>query len=80
MDIRNRKALRREADAAVAANTGDPRLTLLVYVAVSLVGSLAIAILRTVLGNRIATTDAHGNVTYRTYDALGNVTAEWGAT
>ena len=62
MDIRNRKALRREADAAVAANTGDPRLTLLVYVAVSLVGSLAIAILRTVLGNRIATTGGLQNL------------------
>ena len=32
------------------------------------------------LGNRIATTDAHGNTTYRTYDPLGNLTAEWGAT
>ena len=32
------------------------------------------------LGNRISTTDAHGNTTYRTYDPLGRVTAEWGAT
>ena len=32
------------------------------------------------LGNRIATTDAHGYVTYRTYDPLGQVIAEWGAT
>ena len=32
------------------------------------------------LGNRIATTDALGNTTYRTYDPLGNLTAEWGAT
>jgi len=32
------------------------------------------------LGNRIATTDSLGNTTYRTYDPLGNVTAEWGAT
>lgn len=62
MDIRNRKALRREADAAVAANTGDPRLALLVYVAVSLLGSLAIAILRTILGNRIATTGGLQNL------------------
>ena len=28
------------------------------------------------LGNRIATTDAHGNTTYRTYDPLGNLTVE----
>ena len=32
------------------------------------------------LGNRIATADALGNTTYRTYDPLGNLTAEWGAT
>ena len=32
------------------------------------------------LGNRIATTNALGNTTYRTYDPLGNLTAEWGAT
>ena len=32
------------------------------------------------LGNRIATTGAHGNTTYRSYDPLGNLTAEWGAT
>ena len=32
------------------------------------------------LGNRIATTDALGNTTYRTYDPLGRVLAEWGAT
>jgi len=32
------------------------------------------------LGNRIATTDAHGNTIFRTYDPLGHVVAEWGAT
>ena len=32
------------------------------------------------LGNRIATTDALGNTIYRTYDPLGNVIAEDGAT
>ena len=32
------------------------------------------------LGNRIATTDALGNTTYRTYDPFGRVLAEWGAT
>ena len=32
------------------------------------------------LGNRIATTDAHGNTVFRTYDPLGRVLAEWGAT
>ena len=32
------------------------------------------------LGNRIATTDALGNTTYRTYDPLGRILAEYGAT
>ena len=32
------------------------------------------------LGNRIATTDAHGNTIYKSYDPLGHVFAEWGAT
>ena len=32
------------------------------------------------LGNRIATTDALGNTTFKSYDPLGNLTAEWGAT
>ena len=32
------------------------------------------------LGNRIATTDALGNTIYKSYDAIGNVIAEWGAT
>ena len=32
------------------------------------------------LGNRVATTDALGNATYRAYDPLGRVIAEWGAT
>ena len=32
------------------------------------------------LGNRITTTDALGDTTYRTYDPFGNLTAEWGAT
>ena len=30
-------------------------------------------------GNRIATTDAHGNTIFRTYDSFRHVTAEWGA-
>ena len=32
------------------------------------------------LGNCIATTDAHGNTVFRTFDPLGHVIAEWGAT
>ena len=32
------------------------------------------------LGNRIATTDPIGNTVYKSYDPLGNLTAEWGAT
>ena len=32
------------------------------------------------LGNHIATTDAHGNTICRTYDPFGRVLSEWGAT
>ena len=32
------------------------------------------------LGNRISTTDAHGNTIHRTYDPFGRVLVEWGAT
>ena len=32
------------------------------------------------LGNRTATTDAHGNAVFRAYDPFGRVVAEWGAT
>ena len=32
------------------------------------------------LGNRIATTAAHGNTIYRTYDPFGRILSEWGAT
>ena len=31
-------------------------------------------------GNRVATTDALGNTVFKSYDPLGNVVAEWGAT
>ena len=62
MDIRNRKELRREAYDAVAHNPGNPRLALLVYVAVSLTGSLAIAMVRTILAGRIANTGGLQNL------------------
>ena len=39
MDIRNRKGLRQEAAAALAENPGDPRKTLLVFIAVTALGS-----------------------------------------
>ena len=32
------------------------------------------------LGNRIATTDAHGSTIHRTYDPFGRILSEWGAT
>ncbi|MBO7686982.1 MAG: RHS repeat-associated core domain-containing protein [Kiritimatiellae bacterium] len=32
------------------------------------------------LGNRISTTDAHGNTIHRTYDPFGRILSEWGAT
>ena len=62
MDIRNRKDLRREADAAVAANSGNPRQTLLVYLAVTLIGGLLITILGTILDGRIANTGGLQNL------------------
>ena len=62
MDIRNRKALRREADAAVAANPGNPRQALLVYLAVTLIGGLLITMLGTVLDSRIANTGGLQNL------------------
>ena len=56
MDIRNRKGLRRAAADAVASNPGDPRYTLLVYVAVTALSSLLVAVLVTMLDQKIAGT------------------------
>ena len=56
MDIRNRRELRREARAAVAANTGDPRLTVLIYIAVTALSGLLSSTLSVVLNQRIADT------------------------
>ena len=62
MDIRNRRELRREAGAAVAANPGDPRLTVLIYVAVTTLSSLLVSILSTVLDRQIAGTGGLANL------------------
>ena len=62
MDIRNRRELRREAGAAVAANTGDPRLTVLVYIIATTLSSLLVSILSTVLDKRIAGTGGLQNL------------------
>ena len=56
MDIRNRRDLRQRAADAVAANPGDPRLTLLVYVAVTAFAGLLVAAMTTLLDQRIANT------------------------
>lgn len=56
MDIQNRRELRREARAAVAANTGDPRLTVLIYIAVTALSGLLSSTLSVVLNQRIADT------------------------
>ena len=56
MDIRNRKGLRKEAAAAVASNPGDPRYTLLVYVAVTALSGLLVSVLGTMLDQKIAGT------------------------
>ena len=56
MDIRNRKGLRRAAADAVASNPGDPRYTLLVYVAVTALSGLLVSVLGTMLDQEIAGT------------------------
>ena len=56
MDIHTRKGLRGKAADAVAANTGDPRYTLLVYAAVLAFSGLFLALLTTLLDLRIANT------------------------
>ena len=65
MDIRNRKGLRQEAAAALAGNPGDPRKTVLVYIAVTALGSLLSSILVTVLNARIAATGGLGGMGLR---------------
>lgn len=56
MDIRNRKGLRRAAADALAANPGDPRYTLLIYVAVTALSGLLVSVLGTMLDQKIAGT------------------------
>ena len=65
MDIRNRKGLRQEAAAALADNPGDPRKTVLVFIAVTVLGSLLSSILVTVLNDRIANTGGLGGMGLR---------------
>ena len=56
MDIHTRKGLRGKAADALAANSGDPRYTLLVYAAVLAFSGLFLALLTTLLDLRIANT------------------------
>ena len=65
MDIRNRKGLRQYAAAALADNSGNPRLAVLVYVAVTALSSLLVSILTMVLDNRISQTGGLGNLGLR---------------
>ena len=62
MDIRNRRDLRQRAADAVAANPGDPRLTLLVYVAATAFAGLLVAAMTTILDQRIANTGGLQNL------------------
>ena len=65
MDIRNRKVLRREAAAALADNPGDPRQTVVVYVAVTALLSLLSSVIVSIADNRIAGTGGLGNMGLR---------------
>ena len=62
MDIRNRKGLRRAAADAVAANTGDPRYTLLIYIAVTALSGLFVTALTMMLDQKIAGTGGLQNL------------------
>ena len=53
MDIRNRRAVRAAASEALAANPGDPRMVVLIYVAITAVSSLLVSALVNVLADRI---------------------------
>lgn len=53
MDIRNRRALRSAASETLAANPGNPRMLVLVYIAVMAISSLLVAVVVNVLNDRI---------------------------
>lgn len=65
MDIRNRKGLRREAAAALASNPGNPRQTVLVYIAVTVLCSLLSSVVVTLVNSRIANTGGLGSMGLR---------------
>lgn len=56
MDIRDRRGLRDRAGQALAANSGNPRLTAAVYVLIVSLSALVVSILSTVLRDRISQT------------------------
>lgn len=62
MDIRNRRAIRARASEALAANPGDPSLTVLVYAAIMAGSALLVTALTTVLDNQIAGTGGLSNL------------------
>lgn len=56
MNIQDRRGLRGRAGQALAANPGDPRLTVIVYVAIMAVSSLVVSALSLALRDRISQT------------------------
>lgn len=65
MDIQNRKAVRRRASEALAANPGTPRKLVLAYIAIITGGILLVAVLSCLLGYRINATSGLGDLGLR---------------
>lgn len=85
MDLRNRRAVRAAASDALAANPGNPRQVVLIYIAVIALSSLLVAALVTALDNRIAETGGLSDMglrsilsTIRTVLPLAQAVALWG--
>lgn len=85
MNLNNRRAVRTAARDALAANPGNPRLVVLIYVLIMSVSTLAVAAALLVLDNRIAQTGGLGAMhlrsilsTIRTVLPLVQTIALWG--
>lgn len=85
MDIRNRRAVRAAASEALVANPGDPRMVVLIYVAISAVSALLVSALVMVLDNQIANLGGLSNLglrsvlsTAQTVLPLAQTAALWG--
>ena len=66
MDKNTRRSLRASVLTALAENPGDPRKTVLVYIAITSLASLLVDILLTVLANKISQTGGLGSLGTRT--------------